>query len=64
SADAAGKRAPSRTPRALAWLNAKPTRSVVYVCFGSLTRFPHEQVAELGMGLADSGVNFVWGRRG
>uniref|UniRef100_A0A0E0KAF2 Glycosyltransferase n=1 Tax=Oryza punctata TaxID=4537 RepID=A0A0E0KAF2_ORYPU len=46
--------------RALAWLDAKPARSVVYVCFGSLTRFPHEQVAELGMGLADSGVNFVW----
>jgi hypothetical protein len=33
---------------------------VVYICFGSLTRFPHEQVAELGTGLADSGVNFVW----
>ncbi|EEE69587.1 hypothetical protein OsJ_29129 [Oryza sativa Japonica Group] len=46
--------------RALAWLDAKPARSVVYICFGSLTRFPHEQVAELGMGLADSGVNFVW----
>uniref|UniRef100_A0A0E0PWJ8 Uncharacterized protein n=1 Tax=Oryza rufipogon TaxID=4529 RepID=A0A0E0PWJ8_ORYRU len=34
--------------------------SVVYVCFGNLTWFPHEQVAELGMGLADSGMNFVW----
>ncbi|BAS82924.1 UDP-glucose flavonoid 3-O-glucosyltransferase 7 [Oryza sativa Japonica Group] len=46
--------------RALAWLDAKPARSVVYVCFGSLTRFPDEQVAELGAGLAGSGVNFVW----
>ncbi|EAZ00574.1 hypothetical protein OsI_22593 [Oryza sativa Indica Group] len=46
--------------RVLAWLDAKPAPSVVYVCFGRLTRFPHEQVAELGMGLVDSGVNFVW----
>lgn len=46
--------------RVLRWLNTKPARSVVYVCFGSLTRFPREQVAELGMGLADSGANFVW----
>ncbi|KAF0891407.1 hypothetical protein E2562_009836 [Oryza meyeriana var. granulata] len=28
--------------------------------FGSLAGFPCQQVAELGMGLADSGVNFVW----
>ncbi|XP_040378387.1 scopoletin glucosyltransferase-like [Oryza brachyantha] len=46
--------------RVLTWLDTKPARSVVYVCFGSLTRFPREQVAELGMGLAGSGVNFVW----
>jgi hypothetical protein len=44
----------------LAWLDAKPARSVVYVCFGSLTRFPPEQMSELGAGLADSGANFVW----
>ncbi|KAF0910865.1 hypothetical protein E2562_004824 [Oryza meyeriana var. granulata] len=46
--------------RVLTWLDTKPARSVVYVCFGSLTRFPREQVAELGMGLAGSGVSFVW----
>ncbi|EER95292.1 UDP-glucose flavonoid 3-O-glucosyltransferase 7 [Sorghum bicolor] len=46
--------------RVLRWLDTKPARSVVYVCFGSLTRFPRDQVAELGMGLADSGANFVW----
>jgi len=44
----------------LRWLDTKPARSVVYVCFGSPTRFPWDQVAELGMGLADSGANFVW----
>ncbi|KAF0907510.1 hypothetical protein E2562_018329 [Oryza meyeriana var. granulata] len=28
--------------------------------FGSLAEFPCQQVAELGMGLEDFGVNFVW----
>uniref|UniRef100_A0A0D9VR48 Glycosyltransferase n=1 Tax=Leersia perrieri TaxID=77586 RepID=A0A0D9VR48_9ORYZ len=46
--------------RVLAWLDTKPARSVAYVCFGSLTRFPIEQVEELGLGLAASGENFVW----
>jgi hypothetical protein len=46
--------------RVLRWLDTKPARSVVYVCFSSLTRFPRDQVVELGMGLADSGANFVW----
>ncbi|KAK3150849.1 hypothetical protein QOZ80_3AG0238580 [Eleusine coracana subsp. coracana] len=46
--------------RVMAWMDAKPARSVVYVCFGSLTRFPPEQVAELGVGLARSGASFVW----
>ncbi|KAK1652066.1 hypothetical protein QYE76_069871 [Lolium multiflorum] len=52
--------AAAEAARVLGWLDTKPARSVVYVCFGSLTRFPREQVAELGMGLADSGANFVW----
>ncbi|CAL4921445.1 unnamed protein product [Urochloa decumbens] len=52
--------AAAEAARVLGWLDTKPARSVVYVCFGSLTRFPHEQVSELGMGLADSGANFVW----
>ncbi|KAG0516695.1 hypothetical protein BDA96_09G025900 [Sorghum bicolor] len=46
--------------RVLRWLDTKPAWSVVYVCFSSLTRFPRDQVVELGMGLADSGANFVW----
>ncbi|KAL6645093.1 hypothetical protein ACP70R_016701 [Stipagrostis hirtigluma subsp. patula] len=64
SARCASSTATATTPWSAAaagrWLDRKPARSVVYVCFGSLTRFPREQVAELGMGLADSGVNFVW----
>lgn len=52
--------AAAEAARVLQWLDTKPARSVVYVCFGSLTRFPREQVSQLGMGLADSGANFVW----
>ncbi|CAN6320970.1 unnamed protein product [Urochloa humidicola] len=52
--------AAAEAARVLGWLDTKPARSVVYVCFGSLTRFPREQVSELGMGLVDSGANFVW----
>ncbi|KAF8717957.1 hypothetical protein HU200_025419 [Digitaria exilis] len=55
-----GEEAAADAVRVIEWLDTKPARSVVYVCFGSLTRFPSEQVAELGMGLADSGANFVW----
>ncbi|KAL6867347.1 hypothetical protein ACP4OV_015371 [Aristida adscensionis] len=52
--------AAAEAARVMAWLDAKPAGSVVYVCFGSLTRFPREQVVELGMGLAGAGVDFVW----
>ncbi|GJN28735.1 hypothetical protein PR202_gb16893 [Eleusine coracana subsp. coracana] len=34
--------------RVMAWMDAKPARSVVYVCFGSLTRFPPEQGGRAG----------------
>ncbi|BAS74434.1 Os01g0758701 [Oryza sativa Japonica Group] len=60
SADAAG------TPRArwCAWLDAKPARSVVYVCFGSLTWFPHEQVAKARHGAHGLRRELHVGRRG
>lgn len=52
--------AAAESARVMRWLDTKPARSVVYVCFGSLTRFPPEQVIELGVGLARSGADFVW----
>ncbi|PNT77905.1 hypothetical protein BRADI_1g70260v3 [Brachypodium distachyon] len=55
-----GGRRGEAAARVLRWLDGKPARSVVYACFGSLTRFPREQVAELGAGLANSGASFVW----
>ncbi|KAF7005722.1 hypothetical protein CFC21_020829 [Triticum aestivum] len=42
------------------WLDAKPARSVVFVAFGTLTRFSPEQLQELARGLKLSGKDFVW----
>ncbi|XP_045796029.1 soyasapogenol B glucuronide galactosyltransferase-like [Trifolium pratense] len=41
------------------WLNSKPNDSVIYVCFGSLTRLSHKQIVELAYGLENSGSNFI-----
>ncbi|CAN6243523.1 unnamed protein product [Urochloa humidicola] len=45
-----------------AWLDAHGTGddSVVFVSFGSLVRKLHKQLFEVGHGLEDSGVPFVW----
>ncbi|KAK2361236.1 soyasapogenol B glucuronide galactosyltransferase [Trifolium repens] len=43
----------------LNWLNSKPNDSVIYVCFGSLTRISHAQIVELAYGLENSGSNFI-----
>jgi len=44
----------------LNWLNSKQNESVLYVCFGSLVRFPHAQLVEIAHGLENSGHNFIW----
>ncbi|KAF8715886.1 hypothetical protein HU200_026846 [Digitaria exilis] len=41
------------------WLNTKPTQSVVYLCFGSLTHVSEVQLRELALGLEDSGKFFL-----
>lgn len=35
----------------LDWLSSKPSRSVVYLCFGSLTHVSDTQLDELALGL-------------
>ncbi|CAN1854497.1 UDP-glucose flavonoid 3-O-glucosyltransferase 7 [Linum perenne] len=42
------------------WLDSKPPRSVVYVCFGSLTNFSDSQLKEIAAGLESSGQQFIW----
>ncbi|CAL4908935.1 unnamed protein product [Urochloa decumbens] len=42
------------------WLDKKAARSVVYLCFGSLTHVSEAQVHELALGLEASGKPFLW----
>ncbi|WVZ69528.1 hypothetical protein U9M48_018301 [Paspalum notatum var. saurae] len=44
----------------LRWLDARPSGSVVYVSFGTLTHFSPHELRELARGLDLSGKNFVW----
>ncbi|XP_047323216.1 UDP-glycosyltransferase 88A1-like [Impatiens glandulifera] len=44
----------------LTWLDTQPTRSVVYLCFGSQGAFSAEQLKEMAVGLEKSGQRFLW----
>lgn len=44
----------------LAWLDAQPSKSVVYVSFGSVTVMGDNQFREFWHGLVDSGRRFLW----
>ncbi|KAE8728354.1 hypothetical protein F3Y22_tig00004620pilonHSYRG00117 [Hibiscus syriacus] len=44
----------------LHWLNGKKPRSVIYICFGSLTRFNKNQTVEIANALQASDHSFIW----
>jgi hypothetical protein len=44
----------------LAWLDAQPERSVVFLCFGSRGVLSTEQLREIAVGLDKSGQRFLW----
>ncbi|CAN6346101.1 unnamed protein product [Urochloa humidicola] len=44
----------------LAWLDAQPERSVVFLCFGSLGAVSAAQLKEIARGLECSGHRFLW----
>ncbi|XP_010245583.1 PREDICTED: UDP-glycosyltransferase 88F5-like [Nelumbo nucifera] len=44
----------------LSWLNAQPSRSVVFLCFGSRGVFSALQLKEIAHGLEKSGQRFLW----
>lgn len=44
----------------LSWLELQPSRSVVYLGFGSRGLFSKEQITEIAVGLEISGVRFLW----
>uniref|UniRef100_A0A0E0L4V8 Glycosyltransferase n=1 Tax=Oryza punctata TaxID=4537 RepID=A0A0E0L4V8_ORYPU len=61
----AGKKGTSGGERhaCLAWLDAQPQRSVVFLCFGSMGAFPVAQLKEIARGLESSGHRFLWAVR-
>ncbi|KAK7343359.1 hypothetical protein VNO77_12029 [Canavalia gladiata] len=42
------------------WLDSKKEDSVVYVCFGSMTKLPAAQLVEIAHGLEVCGHDFIW----
>ncbi|XP_034702975.1 7-deoxyloganetic acid glucosyltransferase-like [Vitis riparia] len=44
----------------IAWLNRQPSKSVIYVSFGSLTVITRKQLIEFCYGLVNSGSRFLW----
>ncbi|XP_020677363.1 scopoletin glucosyltransferase-like [Dendrobium catenatum] len=51
---------PAFVNECLKWLDKKPTGSVVYMCFGSMSLFSVEQLSEMALGLEASRHPFVW----
>ncbi|GKU89230.1 hypothetical protein SLEP1_g3396 [Rubroshorea leprosula] len=47
-------------PECLRWLDLQPSKSVVFLCFGSLGLFSKEQLKEIAIGLDGSGQRFLW----
>ncbi|XP_044336105.1 anthocyanidin 5,3-O-glucosyltransferase-like, partial [Triticum aestivum] len=47
----------------LRWLDKQPARSVVFLCFGSVSSEPAEQLKEIVVGLEKSGHAFLWAVR-
>lgn len=46
--------------KVLSWLDQCENDSVVYICFGSRTSLPNQQMVVLAAALEASGVNFIW----
>jgi hypothetical protein len=51
---------PATPASCLRWLDLQPSRSVVFLCFGSLVLFSMEQLKEIAIGLERSGLRFLW----
>ncbi|WVZ56873.1 hypothetical protein U9M48_007344 [Paspalum notatum var. saurae] len=57
------ERAETERHECLAWLDAQPEKSVVFLCFGSRGTHPAEQLREIAVGLDRSGHRFLWALR-
>ncbi|CAA0809459.1 UDP-glycosyltransferase 85A3 [Striga hermonthica] len=49
--------------RCVSWLDAQPSKSVIYVSIGSLAVITREQLFEVWHGLVNSGSRFLWVQR-
>jgi len=52
-----------RRHECLAWLDAQPEKSVVFLCFGSRCAHSAEQLRDIAAGLDRSGQRFLWAVR-
>ncbi|KAH7864537.1 hypothetical protein Vadar_030699 [Vaccinium darrowii] len=50
----------SDRPKSLKWLDDQPSKSVLFVSFGSGGTLSNEQIKELALGLEMSGQKFLW----
>lgn len=48
----------------IGWLDSKPSGSVIYVAFGSISDLAKQQMEEIARGLIDCGRPFLWVMRG
>ncbi|XP_074287203.1 UDP-glucose flavonoid 3-O-glucosyltransferase 7-like [Silene latifolia] len=55
-----GKTVSDSEHKCLEWLDSKESNSVIYVCFGSTTKFSVPQLKEIALALENSGKMFVW----
>ncbi|KAL8093600.1 scopoletin glucosyltransferase-like [Apium graveolens] len=55
-----GKKASISEAKCLEWLNFRCSNSVLYVCFGSICKFPGKQLHEIAIGLEASQQQFIW----
>lgn len=55
-----GKKSYVDRVRVLNWLDSKEPKSVLYVSFGSLVRMKTPQLIEIGVGLENSNIPFIW----
>ncbi|KAF9619255.1 hypothetical protein IFM89_005809 [Coptis chinensis] len=55
-----GKKSSINEHQCLSWLDSKEPNSVLYVSFGSISRFGAAQLIEIAMGLEASEVPFIW----
>ncbi|KAK3226656.1 hypothetical protein Dsin_006518 [Dipteronia sinensis] len=49
--------------KCLKWLDSRKSSSVLYVCFGSLSRIQPQQLMEIGLGMEASNFSFIWAIR-